>query len=449
MSRMRAVADPMRTLDEKFVSNAIAFEIARPTATMVFDSAPFRKADGSLDRALLNAGFEQFLLASQAMRMKLRRAPFGLFTPSWVSAKTIDLRKHLRYHPGVVDWDTRHVALATGPHNGTMDPRGPLWDALVIELSNGDLACPVRIHHAIGDGMFGLFLISKLLRSEPEVLEPETRDVIDFPDDPPAPRGPIALTIAARRSVAARYANFAEEWADWKRKPLIKRLKRVGGRNIRAIRDVYIRRSGLFERTVHAHEAAILRVELKAAKAGARAAGGSVADLTVALALRGFAALHPDTDSTSILVPVSPQRDRDESTRNHVSMVRVAVPTALSLTETIAAVRAQVQLAVQTGESGIVRGKRDWLGYASYLPVFPRPMFFGPSAVRAMTLWPVTEPEDEGAVFASSYTTHLDVAVNLRADLDSDLFVRTIADGLAEIGAPVLDGAAPVVGADR
>ena len=60
-------------------------------------------------------------------------------------------------------------------------------------------------------------------------------------------------------------------------------------------------------------------------------AGGSVADLTVALALHAFAALHPERAEIATLVPVSPRRDKNEVKRNHVSMVRVAVPVSLGL----------------------------------------------------------------------------------------------------------------------
>ncbi|NQX29246.1 hypothetical protein HQQ81_18020 [Microbacteriaceae bacterium VKM Ac-2854] len=438
--RPRATAEPMRTLDEKFVSNAIVYEVARPTGTMIVDSAPFRLPDGTLDRQLVNAAWEQFIVGSPAVRQRLMRAPLGLFTPSWVYTGKVDLRTHIRFHPEVVEWDPKHVALLTGAFNGPMNPRGPLWDVYVVELSTGDLACAVRIHHAIGDGMFGLVLISRFVHTEPQQLVPETRSIIPFPEDPRAPRDPITLSIAARRAVKAKYASFAEEWVDWKRKPIVKRLKRVGGRNIRAIRDVYIRRSGLLERSIKPRDAAILQVDLPTAKKAARAAGGSVADLTVAVALKAFAALHPESTEIATLVPVSPRRDRGGDTRNHVSMVRVAVARELTLAESVASVRAQVQHAVDTGESGITRGAKDWLGYASYLPVFAREMYFGQSAVRSMTLWPVTEPDDEAAVFASSYRSHLDIAISVRLDLDVALFVGTIESALEELGAPVLSG---------
>jgi len=56
-----------------------------------------------------------------------------------------------------------------------------------------------------------------------------------------------------------------------------------------------------------------------------------------------------------------------------------------------------------------------------------------------MTLWPVTEPDDEAAVFASSFTKRLDIAISVRSDLDADRFIDSIAASLTEIGAPVID----------
>ncbi|QHC64210.1 hypothetical protein GSU69_16995 [Rathayibacter festucae] len=435
----RPHAEPLRTLDEKFVSNAVVYEVARPTGSMIIDGAPFRRADGSLDRDLVYSAWEAFIRTSPSVRQRLARAPLGLFTPSWVSVDTIDVRDHVRFHPGVVEWDPRHVELLTGAFNGPMDPKGPLWDILVIELSTGQLGFAVRIHHALGDGMFGLVLIQAFTSGEPIEFPAYSRAPMRFPDDPRPPRGPLSLTLAARRQIASTHASLADEWTEWKRKPLKKRITRVGGRNIRSARDWWIRRSGLLERSIKPRDAAILTVDLKTAKAAARAAGGSVADLTVALALHAFAALHPERAEIATLVPVSPRRDKNEVKRNHVSMVRVAVPVSLRLAETVASVREQVQLAVETGESGITRGRKDWQGYASYLPVFLRPRWFGGAELASMTLWPVTEPDDEAAVFASSFTKRLDIAISVRSDLDADRFIGSIAASLTEIGAPVID----------
>ncbi|MWV59052.1 wax ester/triacylglycerol synthase domain-containing protein [Rathayibacter sp. VKM Ac-2754] len=435
----RPHAEPLRTLDEKFVSNAIVYEVARPTGSMIVDGTPYRRADGSLDRDLVYSAWEEFIRKSPSVRQRLARAPLGLFTPSWVSVDEIDVRDHVRFHPGVVEWDPRHVELLTGAFNGPMDPKGPLWDILVVELSTGQLGFAVRIHHALGDGMFGLLLIQAFSSDAPVEFEPYTRAPMRFPEDPRAPRGPLSLTLAARRQIASGHDSLAEEWAEWKRKPLKKRITRVGGRNIRSLRDAYIRRSGMLERSIKPRDAAILTVDLPTAKSAARAAGGSVADLTVALALHAFAALHPERTEIATLVPVSPRREKNAVKRNHVSMVRVAVPVSLGIAETVASVRAQVQSAVDSGESGITRGVKDWLGYASYLPVFLRRRWFGTAEMDSMTLWPVTEPDDEAAVFASSFLKRLDIAISIRSDLDTTLFLDSITESLAEIGAPVID----------
>ena len=42
-----------------------------------------------------------------------------------------------------------------------------------------------------------------------ETAPPETRAVLDVPDDPPAPRGPISLVLAARRAVHPAAAHDA------------------------------------------------------------------------------------------------------------------------------------------------------------------------------------------------------------------------------------------------
>ena len=167
MGDTRPVAvELMRTLDEKFIANAIAFEAARPAAGFIADGAALRRADGSLDRELIRQIIAGGSRRMPAMRQRLMRAPLGLTTPGWVPVDHLDLDFHVRFLDDVID-DADLAEVLAGRQNGEMRLDHPLWDFLVGESASGDVVVVGRVHHAFGDGIFGMRVFDALVADEP------------------------------------------------------------------------------------------------------------------------------------------------------------------------------------------------------------------------------------------------------------------------------------------
>ncbi|WP_164863484.1 wax ester/triacylglycerol synthase domain-containing protein [Agromyces sp. LHK192] len=446
MAATRADVELMATLDEKFIANTVAFEAARPSCAIVVDGAALRRPDGTIDRELVRAVFRRAVDRMPALGMRVRRAPLGLTAPFWVPATEVDFDFHVRFPGGVVPDGPDRAETFSGRRNGEMRLDRPLWDFMAVELESGDVALVGRVQHALGDGIYGLRVIDSLVETEPfDPFDSEGEGEGAASDhgggagtpEPAAPAGPrtgAGLLIAAGRDWWAAQDGIGGAWREYTRKPFRRRLRRWGGRLARPVKDVVIERRGLVERMLPARHSAIAEFALADLRAAARAAGGTVSDLTVALALRAVARVLPD--EPALLVPIS-RRDRATggNQRNHIVMTRVTAPREATIAETVAMVAEQVA-AARDGEAG-AGPMHPRAGYASYLPWRPRAAHFGPAPVRSVTLWPVLEPADAIAIFASSYHRGYTLAVTARTDVDLGPVVEEFREAIAALTEPV------------
>ena len=421
MGDTRPVAvELMRTLDEKFIANSIVFESARPAAGFIADGAALRRADGSLDRELIRRIIAGGSRRMPAMRQRLMPSPLGLTTPGWVEIDDLDLDFHVRFLDDVID-DADLAEVLSGRRNGEMRLDRPLWDFLVGESASGDVVIVGRVHHAFGDGIFGMRVFDALVADQP--YDPgaidESRPLIR------APRTGAAMMVAAGRAWWAAQDGPGGAWREYWRKPFRKRLSRWGGRMLRPIRNREIARRGLMQQHLPQWRSAFAAFDHSRVHRRARELGGSVNSLTVAVALEAVEELMDATGDPALLVPISRRVGSGGDERNHVRMVRVSRPAGTVLEDAVPLVQAAIERAAATGETGTADG--GWSGYASYLPGRARPQYFGPSRVRRLTLWPVVDPKDDLAVFTSSYGGTLSLAVTARPEVDLDEVVARFA----------------------
>ena len=138
MTRPKPAATPtaelIRTLDEKYVANSIAFEAMVAAATLIVEGAPLRGADGAIDLACIRDRMEAVTWLVPAMRQRLAPTPLRLTTPAWVPVDELDIARHVTLHPTIEPDDPTRVELLTGRLGGPMDPAAPLWDLRVVEL---------------------------------------------------------------------------------------------------------------------------------------------------------------------------------------------------------------------------------------------------------------------------------------------------------------------------
>ncbi len=410
----------MRTLDEKFIANTIAFEAARPTAGFIAEGAALRLADGSLDRELIRRIIAAASRRIPALRQRLTASPLGLTTPGWVPVEQLDLEYHVRFLDGVID-DADLAEVLSGRRSGEMRLDRPLWDFLIGESADGEVVIVARVHHAFGDGIFGMRVFDEIVAADPY----DPGEVDDSPPPTRAPRNGAGLLVAAGRSWWAAQDDLAAAWREYWRKPFRKRLTRWGGRMLRPIRNREIARRGLMQQYLPEWHSAFAAFDHSVVHRHARELGGSVNSMTVAVALEAVEALAGSTDDPALLVPISLRAGFGGDERNHVRMVRVSRPAGMSLEDAVPLVHAAIAHAAETGQTGTADGA--WSGYASFLPGRARMRFFGPARVTRLTLWPVVDPKDDLAVFTSSYGGTLALAVTAKPEVDVDDVVRRFA----------------------
>ena len=119
---------PLRVLDEKFLANEVAFRMARPALAMMVSGDALRRPDGSIDADLIRRIVAERHVAVPAASQRLKRVVFGLATPVWVPADTVDIDWHVTVLPGVHPGPDNSVL--SGAQN-RLDPDRPLWSITV------------------------------------------------------------------------------------------------------------------------------------------------------------------------------------------------------------------------------------------------------------------------------------------------------------------------------
>ena len=426
MNRPEAKAELIRTLDEKYVANAIAFEAMVGAAALILDGGPLRGSDGAVDLDRIRTRLEALTWHVPAMRQRLVPTPLRVTTPAWVPVADLDIARHVTLHPAVEADDPARVEILTGRLNGPMDPSRPLWDFRVVELDSGRVAVVARYHHVIGDALFGLRIGDVVAGTDPSPLVPEvTADHRAAVGEPP--RTGFGILAIAGRAWWRQQGGLVGAWHEYRRKPFVRRLRRWGGRLIRPARNALIERSGEAHRILVPRHSRYLEVELAPAMKLAYRLGGTIHDLTVAATLHAAAQLDPSRETVSLLVPISRRTRGDAHVRNHISVVKVSVPAAAALEELVPAVRAQVQAAVDDTSRRDI-GSRDWSGYATFMTWGRQRRYFGGAPIETVTGWPAGDPLDDIACLACSYQTRLTISVTTRASTDIDAIMASIAE---------------------
>lgn len=410
--------DLLRTLDEKHMATSLAFEAMHTAGVFVVDGAPLTGPDGTIDK-------ERFLVAlSQAMGRipelgkRLMSSPLGLTTPAWVPDTDYDIRRHVHFADGIEDLTSESIKRLAGRTRPPLDRNRPLWDLTVTMLSDGDVACGFRLHHVAGDAKWAFDSLTLVTDAEPEPQRVAEAEPLR------APRTALAIPLIAAVSWARRQPSVKAGWAEYWRKPIIKRAKRMVGRNTRFIKEWTIRRKNLREVYLPPTTVTFFSLDASTTARAAARLRGSLNDLIVAAAMR---AVDDDDRGIDVLVPVSKRTKKDRQIRNHVQQTRVHGAPGIELHELVPEVRRQVAaFAKGTQIESFPIGRA--IGYATIVPWADSTRYIAGAEVRRLIVLPASDPRDEFSVFASTYEGVLNVTVVGRAELD----VQGSADRLQE-----------------
>lgn len=407
------VVNVLDTLDEKHISSSLMFEAMHISAVLTMDAGPYRRVDGSIDRDRVVATVRASLVDVPEWRLVLAHAPLGLTAPAWVPDPDFDIERHVYFADEAVEAvEGRTLRRLTWADRGPLPRDRPLWDITFTPLGGGKLALGARMHHVMGDGAWAFDVVRRLLPTEPRTVSgAETLPPVGRP-----PRTVLAIPVAAARRFVAGRVSVRDAWREYWRKPLIKRVKRVGGRNIRGLKEIWIRKRNLRATYLPPTRAAVIGVDASRAVRIAAKLRGSLTDLLVSAAMNS---VDDDDRGIDVLVPISRRRSGGMDVRNHISMARVHAARGSTLSERVASVSAAMRAALR-GSNPAEPANGRLIGYATVMHMSDEPLWFGASAVEDVAILPVGDPRDELSLFGNVYCGRLAVTAISRAELDVD-----------------------------
>jgi WS/DGAT/MGAT family acyltransferase len=168
--------DRLSAQDNSFLLWETPYVHMHVASTLVFETGPFRSADGGVDIERYKRATEATLHRVPRYRQKLHWIP-GFQHAVWVDDPRFSLDFHVRHtalpKPGS---PAQLKRLSARIMSQPLDRRRPLWENWVVEgLEGGErFALITKIHHCMIDGASGMDL-SQILMSpdpEPDELEP-------------------------------------------------------------------------------------------------------------------------------------------------------------------------------------------------------------------------------------------------------------------------------------
>jgi len=172
-----AYYDRMSALDASFLGLEDGNCHMHVGAVMLFDAAPLRTRDGSIDIEHIRQAVHARLHLVPRFRQRVMFVPYERM-PVWADDDRFRLAYHVRHtalpHPG----DERTLKRLVGRvMSQALDRNRPLWEMWVVEGLEGDrVALVSKTHHCMVDGVSGADLMSVILSpfpdSEPGTPEP-------------------------------------------------------------------------------------------------------------------------------------------------------------------------------------------------------------------------------------------------------------------------------------
>jgi WS/DGAT/MGAT family acyltransferase len=389
----------------------------------------------------------------------LRTAP-----PAWVPDEDFSLDRHLHRHtvapPGTTSALLGQVAeLALAP----LDRSRPLWEGHLVEgLEGGRAAYVVKLHHSLTDGLGGIQLMS-LVQSrtrEHTPAKPVSPPSVPIADDR------VALSALGLAGAAARAPGLARRvlsagWQGVTRPRLAVSESLRYAASVRRMLSPPAPRSPLFAgRDGRTWVFGVLECPLADLRAAGRAVGASINDAYVAALLGGIRRYHEqhgvEIEELPITMPVSLRRGDDPMGGNRFAGAFLAAPVGVvDPLERIAAVRGAV-LSVRTEpaldtftlvapvlnrlpsglSAAVVRLGANADLSASNVPGLACPVYMAGARVdRVFPFGPLPGVAVMAAMVSHVETACIGVNVDGGAVADTDLFLRCLRDGLAEVTA--------------
>jgi diacylglycerol O-acyltransferase len=326
-----AAAKKLGVMDALFLAAETRESMMHVGGLLVF-TPPADAANGFL-RAVAD-GLRDQPAVQAPWNLELRR-PEVLKNPlnNWVEDKDFDLDYHVRRSALPSPGDERELGiLVSRLHGIQMDFHRPLWEVHFIEgLSGGRFAMYFKVHHALLDGYTGMRMLAASLSSDPD-----ERDATLFFARPPRTR----VSSAASAGVPTLSAMFETLRGQ---AGAMRDVGRAIGNVVRASRahdralvaPLSAPRSILNRRISRNRRFATQQFDFERVKRVARAAGGTVNDVILALSGAALRRLLselgelPDKPLTAML-PVNVRPKDDPGGGNAVAAILASLATDIA-----------------------------------------------------------------------------------------------------------------------
>lgn len=438
-----------------------------------------------LDTAPDPARFEAKVRAAVAAVPVLRRRVVGVplhpGSLEWVDVDEVDLGYHVRHvglpAPGDLD---AVLELARSTAAGGFDPARPLWsftlvDGVDVPSDDGRAsraALIVTAHHVVTDGIGAVELAAHLFDLSPDGDDQDPGEAAGV-DRADRRRSDDARSDTLSRWVRA-VAHDVETAADTlgagartTLPTLVHALRHPAetaagfartvqsiARGVMPVMDV---KSPVMTDRTMVHRFAALEVSVEQLRGAGKAGGGTLNDAFLAGVTGGMRRYHELHDAPvtelRMAMPISLRSNDDEAGGNHVTVLRTVVPVdvadpreriarlhevagrlrserSLPHTETIAGV---LNL-LPTGVIGAMLKRVDFL--ASNVPGVPVPLFLAGSEVtRFVPFGPTAGSAVNTTLMSYRGRCGIGVHMDTAAIPDTDVFVRCLVEGFAEVTA--------------
>jgi len=266
--------------DAMFLYGESREQMFHVASMMPFTPPPDAKPDHLRD--LMNEVRSGVMQVQKPWNLKLKSPDF-IYNPlqAWVEADHIDLEYHLRRSALPSPGDERELGiLVSRLHGYHVDFHRPPWEVHLIEgLEGGRFALYVKVHHSLVDGFSAMRILANALSKDPK-----DRDRPLFFAIPPPARPPKQEEQAVSQ-YAAVMAAVREQYGA--AKVATRALKRVFDSARSGMHEFVTPRQApksiLNSRISQSRRFATQRLELERIKAIARAGGGTLNDVVLAL----------------------------------------------------------------------------------------------------------------------------------------------------------------------
>jgi len=294
--------------------------------TGIFEKAPLRTPEGTLDAARIRSHSRAVLSSLPKFRKRIVRVPL-LHHPVLVDDDHFDPDFHLRFVSLEHESMDELKDLVGRIYSEPLDRRRPLWEVWVIDgLPGNKFAVVSKAHHCMVDGVSGIAAFTAMLSASPETtFDPRARWELE---PPPAPRELLKRDL--QRILGAARALFRRAGPSLRER--VRAFAAGMSHTVKAMLPPVSRTSLNPPHVGTTRSFDWAEFDLAAVKAVKNAASAKVNDVvlsTVAGAMRTFLRRRgDDVDDIRFraLVPVSTHERGSDALENEVSALLLPLP---------------------------------------------------------------------------------------------------------------------------